>query len=52
MEYRLVFCTLAHTLLERVNRGLKDGWKPQGGVSVTRYDDESILYAQALIKEE
>lgn len=41
--------------LEReVKSYMKEGWKPQGGVSITKFGSSSYIFtvAQAMIKEE
>ncbi len=41
------------TLVMRVKALMADGWTPLGGVSlvaVTRFDQEVVIYAQAMVK--
>ncbi|MCP4750419.1 MAG: DUF1737 domain-containing protein [Proteobacteria bacterium] len=59
MEYEIVEAVDSDGLTEEVNSMLKQGWKPQGGVNVLRYEYEvegkegkevSYLYSQALVR--
>jgi len=45
MEYKVVAKVRLYELEEEVNKLIKDGWKPQGGIAVTS------AYAQAMVKE-
>lgn len=36
---------------ETINRFLENGWKLQGGVSISVYEYPRTAYAQALVKE-
>lgn len=49
MKYKIVWHILAEGLELLVNDGIRQGWKPLGGLC---YDSKSDLYLQALIKEE
>lgn len=54
MQYQIIDAKSRQTLVELVNEALGNGWKPQGGVSVTMSSDQGYvreLYAQAMIKE-
>jgi hypothetical protein len=57
-DYIILCSDSSWELAERVCRLLKDGWYPQGGVSVTcytqkvdGYDQEEVRFAQAMICE-
>ena len=43
-------------LTEEVNKLIKDGWKPQGGIAIYEFHDTAtittIIVSQAMIKEE
>lgn len=54
MEYKVLSDPLLHDLVNDVNRHMANGWKLQGGISVSRavhtgHNDE-LRYYQALIK--
>lgn len=54
MQYKIIDAKSPVILVELVNQALRNGWKPQGGVSVTMSADQGYvreLYAQAMIKE-
>ena len=59
MKYTLIFSIeLMNDLIDKVNESIKEGWKPQGGVSSTSYvfpdigsTDATLIYTQAMIKE-
>ena len=54
MQYKIIDAKSPVILVELVNQALRNGWKPQGGVSVTMSSDQGYvreLYAQAMIKE-
>ena len=55
MEYAIVDAKSASILVEIINRQMKEGWRPQGGVSVSISHDAHggsyQVYAQAMIKE-
>lgn len=63
MEYRIIVEKTYSDLEKYVNKLIKDGWKPQGGVAISIYDEEyydfsfkcnitkiKCDYAQAMIK--
>ncbi len=39
-------------LAEEVELHCQNGWKPQGGISITSISDYDLIFAQALIKED
>ena len=50
MEYIIVTAQSFELLVIKVNKKIDDGYKPQGGVAVTKlYHD---TYAQAMVKKE
>ena len=58
MEYKLVICKNDFVLEREVNELLKEGWKCQGGVSISLQkgeftQKENIIknYTQAMVKE-
>lgn len=53
MEYQILTANSSSSLEESVNKKIAEGWKLQGGLSVTesKYIDEPREYAQAMIKE-
>jgi hypothetical protein len=50
MEYFVAAASSGPDLIHVVNLMLKNGWKPQGGVTVAK-DQGGSVYAQAMIKE-
>jgi len=60
MKYRVILssCTADEELehAEKVNKAIKNGWRPQGGVAlhvVAADDDEPIMVlAQAMVKDD
>jgi hypothetical protein len=51
MEYTVLEWDELATLIRKVNEHLKDGWKCQGGIAITRIYSGGVWYAQAMIKE-
>ena len=52
MEYTVVSVVEIDFLVNRVNDFIKRGWKPLGGVSVTKQGrGELLVYHQAMVKE-
>ncbi len=54
-EYIIVHADAANPLSEKVNKMIGEGWKPQGGVTVTQIDfgpgvGLGIVWAQAMIR--
>jgi hypothetical protein len=52
MEYKIITNGDWGELEAMVNERIKDGWKPQGGLSCTRVDGSFCYYTQAMIKED
>ena len=55
MEYRVINESTMKDLVKEVNNAIKEGWKPQGGVSlvVKRYIPflfPPIVWAQAMVR--
>ncbi|MDM8001216.1 MAG: DUF1737 domain-containing protein [Dehalococcoidia bacterium] len=55
MEYRIISKSNMKDLVEEVNSAIKEGWRPQGGVSVTKkglfpLQAQPMLWAQAMVK--
>jgi len=48
VTYTVVYTTTLLKLEDLVNLRLEDGWKAQGGISITS-DDDINIYAQAMI---
>lgn len=56
MQYKIIEVTEVFTLENEVDKAIKEGWKPQGGVSIAVLYPASAVgtimrYAQAMIKE-
>ena len=50
MEYKLIMVdTYGGDFQKQVNEHIENGWKPQGGVSVSKQD--RITFCQAMVKE-
>jgi len=49
-RYTVLKCETSYGLCLQVNKLIKDGYRPQGGVSYNR-DGHSVGFAQAMIKE-
>lgn len=52
MKYELVVRDDVRSLEGAVNEMLKEGWKLQGGVSVSRLNNCNEMYCQAMIKHD
>lgn len=53
MKYKVLFNYDTEKLEEQVNYFLKNGWKLQGGISVTfKVTGQNLIYAQAMTKED
>jgi hypothetical protein len=54
MEYRVINESKMTDLVKEVNNAMKEGWKPQGGVSVTKglapLLGSAFVWAQAMVK--
>ena len=53
MKYKILEYDDSEYLQKAVNISLKDGWKLQGGVSVTVSESDDyryVIYAQAIVK--
>jgi len=54
MEYRVINESKMADLVKEVNNSIKEGWKPQGGVSVTKglapLLGAAFVWAQAMVK--
>ena len=54
MEYRVINESKMTDLVREVNNAIKEGWKPQGGVSVTKglapLLGAAFVWAQAMVK--
>ena len=54
MEYRVISESTRQDLFKEVNSAIKEGWKPQGGVSVTKGWapplGQAFVWAQAMVK--
>ena len=50
MEYKILSHTSKTELSRLVTSSLKDGWTPQGGVSITVNSSNDIAFAQAILK--
>jgi len=55
MEYRIIKRGSEVELATEVNNAAKEGWRPQGGVSVTRglapVLGQAFLWAQAMVRD-
>ncbi len=54
MKYKILEAYIKVNLEQAVEKYMREGWKPQGGICVSRADSANLysLYSQALIKEE
>jgi len=55
MEYRVINESKMTDLVKEVNNAIKEGWKPQGGVSVAKKGllpilFPAIVWAQAMVR--
>jgi len=51
MEYRLVCAATYEQFAARVNEAMRDGWAPQGGVSVSHDPSTGDRYFQAVVRD-
>lgn len=51
MKYTVIFGYDGGEFKKLVNKMIKDGWEPLGGISATS-DDTGVLFAQAMIKRD
>ena len=55
MEYRVISESTMKDLAKEVNDAIKEGWRPQGGVSVAKslfpIFFPSLLWAQAVVRD-
>ena len=51
MEYKIVEGSWVHDLEKKVERLIKEGWVPKGGVAITKDEYDSDTFYQAMIKE-
>jgi len=49
-EYDILRAAQTTYLKMKVNDAMKDGWKPQGGVSSVEGIDRATWYAQAMVR--
>lgn len=53
-EYKVLVHSDQTELMQLVNDAIKDGWQPQGGVSVPLFintlGQETVFFAQAVVK--
>lgn len=52
MKYDIIRNNSLGNLVFEVNEAIKEGWEPQGGLSIDRLDDTAIFYCQAIINRE
>jgi len=50
MEYRVIQCGGLYALIDDVNKAIKEGGRPQGGVCGWT-EDSGTFWAQAMIRE-
>ena len=50
MQYMIVTNYRPEDLATEVNKLIKDGWKPQGGISMADKGGMNLTFAQALVK--
>jgi hypothetical protein len=50
MEYKIISAFAPDELCFQVNQNIKDGWRPQGGISVDK-TAFGTFFRQAMIKE-
>jgi hypothetical protein len=54
MEYRVISESSMNDLVKEVNNAIKEGWKPQGGISVTKGHapllGQAFAWAQATVR--
>jgi hypothetical protein len=51
MQYRIVSGYDWSAVVREVNELYSQGWKPQGGISVTMTENYTQYYAQAMVRE-
>jgi hypothetical protein len=51
MEYSILSAPSPAWLINAVNRAIKEGWRPQGGVVIEQIGN-TISYLQAVVKSE
>lgn len=54
MKYEIIYGETLHDVQRQVNKYLKDGWRPQGGISAVNTSivrNAQIKYIQAIIKD-
>ena len=52
MEYKVVFGGPGKEIINLVNDMIKDGWSPQGGISVIQDSALGPIMFQAMVKKE
>lgn len=55
MQYLIIEETNTDNLAEEVNKKIIEGWRPQGGVSITLSESDEYQYysaAQAMVRED
>jgi hypothetical protein len=50
MEYTLVVSNNRKEFIEEVNKLIKNGWLPQGGICESGTDTSGSFYSQAMIR--
>lgn len=50
MEYKVVFGGPGKEIINLVNDMIKDGWSPQGGISVVQDSALGLIMFQAMVK--
>jgi hypothetical protein len=50
MEYQVAADDDLNQLIAKVNHAIKNGWRPQGGISVAVHQNGSIGYFQAIVR--
>lgn len=51
MRYKIVVGDGQYDLLNKVNDSIKNGWRPQGGVSYSSSGAFREIWTQAMVKE-
>ncbi len=49
IEYKIVWDRDDDRLIKKVNKEIKEGWQPQGGIT---YDTQYGIYLQVMVKYE
>ena len=52
MKYKIIDAISGRQLITYVNKLIKEGWKPIGGVSITCEHHGAMVYAQAMVTED